>query len=118
MACIQKQEIFTSHESIASQEPESTAGYDFSYVWSWTVKRAIFANRPLFVPRQASDRISLDAQAQIWNTLFARMPIETLVHFNQALYCEALHDSHIFMHLFYSLYARNMRAESSALAKI
>jgi Fic family protein len=29
-----------------------------------------------------------------WNPLFAWMPIETLVHFNQALYYKALQDSH------------------------
>ena len=30
-----------------------------------------------------------------WNPLFAWMPIETLVHFNQALYYKALQDSHV-----------------------
>jgi len=30
----------------------------------------------------------------IWNPLFAWMPVETLVHHNQALYYKALHDSH------------------------
>lgn len=29
-----------------------------------------------------------------WNPLFAWMPVETLVHFNQALYYKALQDSH------------------------
>jgi len=29
-----------------------------------------------------------------WNPLFAWMPVETLVHHNQALYYKALHDSH------------------------
>ena len=30
-----------------------------------------------------------------WNPLFAWMPIETLVHYNQALYYQALQDSHV-----------------------
>ena len=54
----------------------------------------VFSRSMLPPPLKATSSLWQTLILSGWNPLFAWMPVETLVHHNQALYYKALQDSH------------------------